>query len=287
MRKNILITGCSSGIGYETALKFARNGWTTFASFRSLSSKGVEELRKIAESEKLPLHLLQIDVTNEKSVASGIAEVLTKQTHIDVLVNNAGFGYLGAIEDFTIDEIKEQYETNLFGYLRMIKALLPLMRKQRSGLIINISSINGLLSFPLFGVYSSSKFAIVTLSEVLRLELHPFGIKVALVEPGSFLTKFGYNRKHPTNQGSNKSPYKFWTTAFFSTYDNAHKVNNKIVNRLTDHKRVANRIYDVANSDNPSLRNVIGVDAHLYLFLRKILPERVRFFLLQRAYKWS
>lgn len=283
----ILITGCSSGIGFETALYFARNGYQTFASVRNPKSEGAIKLKQRADDEKLDLHVVRIDITRDVSVTSGIAEVVKRAGKIDVLVNNAGFAFLGAVEDFTIDEVIEQYNTNIFGYLRMIKAVAPLMRRQKSGLIINVSSINGLLPFPLYGVYSSSKYAIETLSEVLRFELNPFGIKVALVEPGSFITNLPQNRKHPKIQGTIASSYKKLTDSFFNRYEALHKIRNSLVKRLADPKRVAKRIYLITQSKNPTLRNVVGLDAHLFLILKGILPDSLVFWLMKKAYQWE
>lgn len=285
--KTILITGCSSGIGFETALHFARNGYQTFASVRNINSRGARNLRQCAQNGELDLHVIRIDVTQDVSVAYGVEEMLKKTGKIDVLVNNAGFAYLGAIEDFSIAEIIEQYNTNIFGCLRMIKAVAPIMRRQKSGLIINISSINGLLPFPLYGVYSSSKYAIETLSEVLRFELHPFGIRVALVEPGSFITNLPQNRKHPQNQGTKNSPYKQLTDSFFSRYERLHSIRNPIVKWLSDPKRVAKRIYTIAQTNNPNLRNVVGIDANSMLLLKRILPDSFIFWLMKKVYQWE
>lgn len=287
MEKVVLITGCSSGIGFETALQFARNKHLVFATVRDLNSNEAKKLIQISQKEILNLKVIGIDVTSEIGVRNGIHEVLKQTQRMDILVNNAGFGFLGTVEESSIEEIKNQYETNIFGYLRMIKAVLPIMRKQKSGMIINLSSINGLLSFPLWGVYSSSKYAIETLSEALSFEVYPFGIKVALVEPGSFLTRFGYNRKHPKAQGGINSAYKKLTDSFFKNYDRAHNIKNPLLGKLIDPKRVAKKIFEIGLSDNPSLRNVIGVDAHLYLFLKKLIPESLKLWMFRKIYGWG
>ncbi len=291
MQKVVLITGCSSGIGYLSALMFARNGHKTFATVRNLKSEGAKDLKKIAKDEGLPLEVYQLDVTKDLSVTKAVKSVINskinKEGKIDILINNAGFGYLGPIEDFTVDEIKDQYETNIFGVLRVTKAVAPHMRKQQSGLIINISSINGLVPFPLFSVYSSSKFAIETLSEGLRFEFSHFGIKVVIVEPGSFLTKFVDNRKHPKTFMGVKSAYNELTSNFFARYNKTHdKAKVTFLNKTLNPSRVVDTIYNISELDNPSPRYLVGYDAWLFYSLRKLLPWQIWEYLLKKAYKW-
>ena len=163
MNKVALITGCSSGFGYLTALKFARNGIITFASVRDLNSEGTVQLKKVADEEKLPLDIIQIDVTNDESVKKGVEYIIQKNKRIDVLVNNAGVGYYGPVEEFSIEEIQSQYNINVLGVVRTVKEVMPWMRKQKNGLIINVSSVAGLVTFPLYGLYSSSKYALEAL----------------------------------------------------------------------------------------------------------------------------
>ena len=285
--KVVLITGCASGFGFESALLFARRGFQTVATVHSLQSDGVQRLRNITKQEHLLLEIVELDVTSDDSVTRGVATTLEKFGRIDILVNNAGFGFLGAIEDFTIDEVKTQYETNIFGVLRMVKAVVPSMREKKSGRIINISSINGLIAFPLYSIYSSSKFAIETLSEGLRFELHPFGITVAMIEPGSFLSNFGKNGRHPAKNGTSDSPYKQLTDHFFTTYRGTHDIQHPLAMKLFGPPRVAKRIYQVATARHPRLHNIIGIDAHLLLFLKIILPESVVSWMLRKAYQWE
>lgn len=283
----ILVTGCSSGFGYLTALKFARKGWLTFASLRDVECVGAKELWEIRNRENLSLELVKIDVTEENSVKEGVAAVVKKVGKIDVLINNAGFGYLGPVEEFSIDEVKSQFETNVFGVLRMIKEVVPLMRLQNSGVVINLSSINGLVPFPLFSIYSSSKFAVETLSEGLRFELSHFGIKVALVEPGSFLTNFTANRKHPIIFGREDSSYKELVDNFFRRYQKTHdQARKSFVSRIADPQKVADLIYKIANEKNPKPRYLVGGDAHLFYWLRKILPVAVWEWFLHKVYNW-
>src|SRR5918911_3515936 len=183
-----LVTGSSSGIGHETSLLLARNGFQTFATMRD-TDKG-KEISEIAAREKLPVKIVQLDVTDDTSVKSAIEKIMSEAERIDVLVNNAGYGLGGAFEDSSMTEIKAQYETNVFGLVRVTQAVLPGMRKQRSGTIVNISSGAGRVGYPGGSIYVSSKFAIEGLSESIAFELEPFGIRVILIEPGVIRTNF-------------------------------------------------------------------------------------------------
>jgi NAD(P)-dependent dehydrogenase (short-subunit alcohol dehydrogenase family) len=147
--KVAVITGSSSGIGFETSLLLARNGLYTYATMRNPDKSKKEGIVNVANREKLPLQVTQLDVTNDKSVKESIDKIVTEQGRIDVLVNNAGYLLLGPLEELSIEELKEQFETNFFGVIRVTQAVLPIMRRQREGAIINISSIAGRMGFPL------------------------------------------------------------------------------------------------------------------------------------------
>jgi short-subunit dehydrogenase len=285
-KKVVLITGCSSGFGYHTALKFARNGWLTFAGIRDLESAGSKELLEVKKKENLSLEILSLDVTSPLSVEEGAKLVVAMAGRIDVLVNNAGFGYFGPVEEFSIDEVRNQYETNVFGVLRMVKSVAPVMRQQKSGLIINVSSIAGLLSLPLNGVYSSSKFALESLTEALRLELSHFNIKVSLVEPGSFSTRFWDNLKHPKSLELSDSPYRDFSKGALGKWRKAeNKFKSRIRARFFNPDVVVNKIYDIAKMENPSLRYPVGMEARV-VFIRKLLPQNVWERLVHKIYNW-
>src|ERR671926_607645 len=183
-------TGSSTGIGYETSIALARNGFITYATMRNLNK--AEGIKSAATKESLPLHIQQLDVTDDISVKNAV-QAISSETggRIDVLVNNAGYGLNGAFEDLAMDEIKAQYETNVFGLIRTTQAVLPIMRKQKSGIIVNISSGAGRFGFPGASAYISTKFAVEGLSESMSYELEPFGIRVVIVEPGVIKTNFG------------------------------------------------------------------------------------------------
>jgi NAD(P)-dependent dehydrogenase (short-subunit alcohol dehydrogenase family) len=174
-----VVTGTSSGIGFETALTLARNGFQTYATMRN-PKKG-ENIKSIASKENLPIHIEQLDVTDNKSVTNAIQAILTQAGRMDVLVNNAGYWLAGAFEETSMDEINKQFETNFFGLIRTTQAVLPIMRKQKSGTIVNISSAAGRFGYPGGSAYVSTKFAVEGLSESMAYELEPFGIKVILV----------------------------------------------------------------------------------------------------------
>lgn len=286
-KKVVLVTGCSSGFGFLTALTFARRGYWTFASVRNLDASGAKRLVEVGSSEDLPLEVVRIDVDNDGSVSDGVLYTKTKAERIDILVNNAGLGFSGPVEDLGIEEVKKQYETNIFGVLRMIKAVLPIMRAQNAGKIINISSIAGLVTFPLNGVYASSKQALESLSEALSFELSHFGIKVVLVEPGSFPTSFMENSQYPLGLGKETSPYKSLVDNFFQRSQKSyHKVKSRLNAKLADPQNVANLLYRIAGEKNPRLRYLVGIDAHLYYWLRRILPYPIWERLLRKVYNW-
>jgi short-subunit dehydrogenase len=190
-----VVTGSSTGIGFETSLLLARNGFYTYATMRDKLK--TDKIEKIANKENLPLEVLSMDVDNDDSVRNAIHKIIDEKKKIDILVNNAGYGLFGALEDISIEEIKKQFETNLFGAIRTIKEVLPTMREQKNGIIINISSIAGVVGIPAECIYVSTKFALEGLTESISYELQPYGIKVVIIEPGVINTNFVPNIKFP------------------------------------------------------------------------------------------
>lgn len=188
-----LVTGSSSGIGFETVLLLARNGIYTYATMRNLSKS--EEILACTRKDNLQLETLRLDVTDEGSISEAIDMIIDKKDRIDILVNNAGYSLLGPLELLHLDEIKEEFETNFFGIIRLIQCVLPIMRKQSYGEIINISSLAGRIGFPLSSAYGSSKFALEGLTESLGYEVQNFGIHVILIEPGVIKTNLVNNMK--------------------------------------------------------------------------------------------
>src|ERR671910_3400967 len=190
-----VVTGSSTGIGFETSLTLARNGFHTYATMRNLKGEKSKPLTEVAKNENLQLQVIELDVNNDKSVADAIRIIVDERKRIDVLVNNAGYALGGALEDSSVDEIKAQFETNFFGSVRAMKAVLPVMRKQGAGKIVNITSMGGRISIPLSSSYHGSKFALEGLSESIQYELEPFGIKIILIEPGAVGSNFWKNIK--------------------------------------------------------------------------------------------
>ncbi|MEY2569973.1 MAG: hypothetical protein QOE63_323, partial [Acidimicrobiaceae bacterium] len=257
----VIVTGCSSGFGERAALTFARQGHTTFATVRAVERAGT--LAAAAEAERLDLHLLRLDVRDADSVDAAVQEVLDREGRIDVCVNNAGIELRGPIEDCADDEVLLQFDTNVFGVLRMIRAVLPSMRAQGSGVIVNVSSIAGLVARPFAGLYSASKHALEAISESLYFELAPFGIRVALVEPGQFETELGSNAVTAAAFGPD-SPYRSSSDRF-----------DVAVRRLAPDGKpappdvVADAIVAVAEDDGATLRHVVGADAELIWSVRR------------------
>lgn len=268
-----LITGSNSGIGFETALYLARRGYTVWATMRNLQKS--DELRKIAETERLPIEITPLDVDDDNSVKNAVAQILQKSGRIDVLVNNAGYGLRGAIEEVSLDEWRKQFETNFFGAIRVTQAVLPQMRAQRSGAIVNISSVLGRMAIPFSGPYTSSKFALEGFSETLRYELAPWNIKVILIEPGFIATRFQENAQLAQAAQHDDSPYALFKQA------SGRRIQRNIY-RAAPAEIVAATIYRAITHPNPKLRYAVGRDANSLIPLRRFLPSRLFEYLLKR-----
>ena len=263
MEKVALVTGSSSGIGLETSLSLARNGFHTFATMRDVSKD--EEIKEIVRKENLNVEILQLDVDNEESVNEAINTVMERKDRIDVLVNNAGYGMWGTVEDVSIDEFKEQFETNFFSIIRLIHRVAPIMRKQGSGDIVNISSVAGRIGFPVSPAYISSKFALEGLSESLRFELMPFGVNVIIIEPGVIKTNF-FNSMKLAKKSNQDSEYKEITEKVISGV--------KMMAEMGTHpKEVADAVVKALKEENPHPRYVVGNDAMMFLEAKKMKTD--------------
>jgi len=204
----VLITGGTDGLGRATALLLAENGYRVSAAGRSPERRA--QLDAYAREHRLPLETVEMDVCDDASVARALAEVRAQAGPLDVLVNSAGIGYIAVMEELKMEHLRQQFETNFFGVVRITQRVLPEMRERRRGRIINMSSIAGKLSIPLFGAYSGSKFALEGMTDALRLELYPFGVYVVLIEPGYIRTGFqdvAVELSSPYTGGAAASPY--------------------------------------------------------------------------------
>src|SRR6266568_908093 len=198
MAQTILVTGSTSGFGRLTVETLARQGYRVFAGMRAAAGKNApaaEELRALAQRERLALHSIEIDVTDDASVERAIAVIIETTGRLDVVVNNAGVSYSGPLEAFTLEQVQQQFETNVFSVLRVNRAVLPQMRKQGSGLLLQMGSIAGRLAFPFLGLYGATKFALEGLTESYRYELAPFGIDAAIIEAGTYPTAISAKRQ--------------------------------------------------------------------------------------------
>ena len=266
MTRVAVVTGSSSGIGYETSLIFARNQFMTYATMRNLSKS--DRLRDIISKEKIPLNITQLDVNDDSSVNNAIDNIIREYGRIDILVNNAGYDFFGSLEESSLEEIKQQFETNVFGVMRATKAVVPTMRKQGNGTIINISSVGGIVGLlPFTTAYHASKFAIEGFTESLRQELVEFNINVILIEPGFIVSNFMDNMKTAKGFDPNKSPYANMVQRVFQGFES--------ISTYSSHpSKVAHTILNAANSPNPELRNPVGEDAESIFKARNELSDR-------------
>jgi short-subunit dehydrogenase len=265
-RKVAIVTGSSSGIGFETSLTLARNGFHTYATMRNMRGEKSTLLTEAAKNENLQLRAIELDVDNDRSVIDAINTIVVERGRIDVLINNAGYALGGALEDSSMDEIKAQFETNFFGAVRATKAVLPVMRRQGAGKIVNITSMGGRIAIPLSSSYHGTKFALEGLSESIRYELEPFGIKVILIEPGAVGSNFWKNIKIAKSSSDSNSPYTQFGNKILKAYKQMEQ--NTISPSV-----VAKTILDAVTSNNPQLRYVVGEDAAKTLEARKNMPD--------------
>ena len=262
MAKVILITGASAGIGKATAKLLVSKGHTVYGAARRLD--------KMQDLKALGVKLLEMDVTVEESMVKGVEEILRNEKRIDVLVNNAGYGSYGALEDVPISEAKYQFEVNIFGLARLTQLVLPTMRAQHSGTIINISSIGGKLGEPHGVWYHATKFAVEGLSDSLRMELKQFGINVVVIEPGAIKTEWAGIARENLMKVSGNTAYKDLArkhVKLFEQADNSSMSDEPIV--------IAHAIDKAINASRPKTRYAVGGGAKPALFMRRILSDRM------------
>jgi NAD(P)-dependent dehydrogenase (short-subunit alcohol dehydrogenase family) len=274
-----VITGSSSGIGLLTAIEFAQNGYTVVATMRDLGRSGRLEEAAQEANVRDRVDIRQLDVTDFNSIAASINAIVHDHGRIDVLVNNAGFSMSGFAEDMSLDELRRQFDTNFFGVVALSKAVIPIMRRQKSGHIIQVASVAGRVGNPMLSAYCSSKFAVEGWSESLRMELRALGIRVVVVEPGSFDTDI-WTRNVTVAKGAldPNSPNKERSQRFaqFVKGRTKHHPHARVVAQL---------ILRIANNPNPRLRYMIGRDAKLHLLAQRLLPWRTYERMITKAVK--
>lgn len=256
MAKTVLITGCSSGIGKAAAQYFHAKGWNVAATMRKPESE-----TELKEDDRMKL--VALDVENTSSIHEAIEKVYSIFGNIDVWVNNAGYGAVGVLEAGTNEQIRRQFDVNYFGVIDCIKGILPYFRKKRAGMIINISSVGGLMVIPLYSVYNSSKFALEGLTEGLSYELKEFGIQVKLVEPGGIKTEF-LGRSSDVWSADSLPDYKKFTDKVMGMYKSPEMSKN-----FSSPKLVAEVIYRAATDGKDDLRYLAGKDAEQFWFIRR------------------
>jgi NAD(P)-dependent dehydrogenase (short-subunit alcohol dehydrogenase family) len=259
--KVALVTGGSSGSGEATALKLQELGYTTYAAARR-----VQRMEHLTASGVRPLAM---DVTDEQSMQSGVKQILTEEGRIDVLVNNAGYGSYGALEDVPLSEARYQFEVNVFGAARLTQLVLPHMRERRSGTILNTTSMGGKIYTPLGAWYHATKFALEALSDCLRLEVEPFGINVVVIEPGGINTEWGGIAAEKLRTVSGSGPYA----------DQASVVAESLTSETNRRRQspptvIANAITRAVTARRPKTRYAVGYGARPMIFLHEVLPDR-------------
>lgn len=267
--KTILITGGTDGLGRATAILLASEGYRVFAAGRNAQKRAA--LEQFAEEHKLPLETLDLDVTSDESAERAVAQIERRDGFVDVLVNNAGIAIAAVMEEITVDDLRKQFETNVFGAVRMAKRVLPSMREGKRGRIINMSSIAGKASHPIMGPYSGSKHALEAISDAMRMELAQFGIHVVLIEPGYIPTNIGQasaglSAQYMQNVAA--SPYARTYSGFLETWQ---RIVTRSRSKPDDCARV---ILQAIRSDSPRPRYRVTREAKITVLLQWLLSDR-------------
>jgi NAD(P)-dependent dehydrogenase (short-subunit alcohol dehydrogenase family) len=261
--KAVLITGCSSGIGHATAQRLAADGWTVYATARNPET--------LADLEARGCRTLALDVTDEASMSAAVNAVIAAEGAVGVLINNAGYSQSGAVESVPLDQVRRQFETNVFGLIRMCQLVLPGMRAQRWGRIVNLSSMGGRLTFPGGGLYHASKYSVEAISDALRFEVRGFGVEVIVIEPGLIVTSFGQTAAGSV--GDTAGPYADFNRKVASATEGAYHGPMAKLGGAPD--AVAEVIAGALKSDRPKTRYPVTPSARLIIGLRRLLPDRV------------
>jgi NAD(P)-dependent dehydrogenase (short-subunit alcohol dehydrogenase family) len=269
-QQTVLITGGTDGLGKAAAILLAERGYRVFAAGRSLQKR--LELDHVAAQKRLPLETAELDVCDDASVQRAVQTVLQQAGGIDVLINNAGIGYMAVVEDLRLADLRQQFETNLFGVLRVTQAVLPQMRQRKRGRILMLSSVAGFVSPPTYGAYSSSKHALEGLTNALRLEMYPFGVEVILIEPGYINTNFQQTAKElaqPYVEAGKTGPY---AKIYSSAWDGANRSRAASKTTPEDCARV---IVEAIESPQPKARYPVTPMAKWVSLAKRLLPDTI------------
>ncbi len=273
-KTTVLITGASSGIGYVTALHLAEKGYTVIGTSRS--TERLQKLTDTVTQRGLPVHPVVLDINSDDAVQEVVPQLIEEHGGIDVLVNNAGYGLWGPGGSLSIDEIRTQFETNFFAPFKLTKLVVPGMIEQRRGTVVNVSSVVGQVGTPFNGAYVSTKFALEGLSEAMRTELWPFGVRVTVVEPGLYDTEFQRNQVRAVEATLPDSPYR----EYIDKYNERHGTYDRL---SKDPIAVAKVIHKIIRSKRPRFRYAVGAEAHLGILGKRYIPERLFQYMLSKA----
>ena len=263
--KAVLITGCSSGIGRATAERLAAEGWKVYATARRPQT--------IADLRERGCETLALDVLDETSMERAVAAVIEAEGGVGVLVNNAGYSQSGAVESVPLDAVRRQFETNVFGLIRMCQLVLPGMRARHQGKVVNIGSMGGKLTFPGGGVYHATKYAVEAISDALRFEVRGFGIDVILVEPGLITTRFGETAAASVDQAADSGPYATFNRRVATLTEGAYRGRMSLLGGRPE--SVANTVAGALKARRPKPRYAVTPSAHLLINQRRFTPDRV------------
>ena len=271
----ILITGASSGIGAATAKRLAKRGYKVYATARRVEA--------LAEAKRVACEILRLDVTSETSMSTAIADIEAREGSIGALINNAGYSQPGALETLSVDAVRQQFETNVFGLLRLTQLVLPGMRRHGRGRIINISSMGGRLTFPGEGAYHASKYAVEALSDALRFEVKGFGIDVVLIEPGFIRSGFSDATIDRIKLSNRNDPYAAFNQAVAAATRAAYRPDTiaKLGGEADDVAAVVERALEV---DKPKARYAVTASAHILLAVRSLVSDRMWDWLMRQRF---
>jgi short-subunit dehydrogenase len=272
----VLITGASSGIGQACFNHLHQKGYRVYGTSRQ-ARPHTNDISNQEDIHSATFKMIQMDVDYDDSVAQGIDFILEKEGRLDVVVNNAGFGIAGSVEDTTIEEAKSQFDTNFFGAVRLCRAVLPIMRKQKYGYIVNISSVAGLISIPFQGIYSASKFALEGMAEALRLEVKPFNIHIVLIEPSDVRSQFTANRRKTFAAPQNEVYLEKFTAALGVTEVGETQGPSPV--------KIAHLLEHILDTPSPRFRYPVGPSSGVSMLLKKVLPFRLFERVLMKYYK--